>query len=96
MINLNCLSKILLGLGYIIWIISGFWGFCIELGIVHKLAGFGSVIIAIVLFPLTLIVTPIYAIIADANWLPFILIYGGTIVGVTFFSFGLSIMRNNI
>ncbi|MBL7146749.1 MAG: hypothetical protein ISS76_21090 [Phycisphaerae bacterium] len=94
MINLNCLSKILLGFGYIIWTISGFWGFCIELGIAHKLAGFWGVIIAIVLFPLTLIVTPIYSIIADGNWLPFILIYGGTIVGVTFCSFSLSIMKN--
>ena len=78
MINLNCLSKTLLGFGYIIWTISGFWG----------------AIIAIALLPLTLFVTPFYALIADGNWLPLILIYGGTIVGVTFCSFSHSIMEN--
>jgi len=61
---------------------------------VHKLAGFWGAIIAIALLPLTLFVTPFYALIADGNWLPLILIYGGTIVGVTFCSFGLSIMEN--
>lgn len=91
---LDCLSKILLGFGYTIWTIAGFWGFCIELGIAHKLAGFWGVIIAIALMPLTLFVTPFYALIADGNWLLLILIYGGTIIGVTFCSFSHSIMEN--
>jgi len=90
---LDYLSKILLGFGYSIWTIAGFWGFCIELGIAHKLAGFWGVIIAIALLPLTLFVTPFYALLADGNWILLILIYGGTIIGVTFCSFSHSIME---
>lgn len=91
---LNCLSKVLLGFGYLIWTIAGFWGFCIELSIVHEIAGFWGIVIAFSILPVTLFAAPFYALIVNGDWFPLALIYGGGFIGAIICGIGLSIMEN--
>ncbi len=87
----NILGSIFNVLGVIIWVIFGLWGFIIEVAIVNQVAGFWGLVVAFMLLPITLAVTPWYALVAWGNWFPLVIVYGGGIVGTLFFGIGSAI-----
>jgi hypothetical protein len=64
---------------FIIYAIAGIWGFFICFGIVVDHTGFIGGVIAFGLAPVALAFAPWYEAIANGNWFPLILIYGGGI-----------------
>jgi len=64
---------------FIIYFVAGLWGFFICLGIVIDHLGFIGGAIAFLLAPFTLVFAPSYEALANSNWFPFILVYGGGI-----------------
>jgi hypothetical protein len=91
---LNCLGKVLCSFGYLVLIIAGIWGFWIELVIVHEAAGFWGMVIAFSILPLTYIAVPFYALIANGNWFPLALVYGGGLIGAAIFGTGQLIVES--
>jgi len=73
---------------FIIYFIAGLWGTFISLGIVIAHLGFIGGAIAFVVFPVTLTFAPWYAALADGNWFPLILIYGGGICATVLIAIG--------
>ncbi|WP_303905988.1 hypothetical protein [Thiohalomonas denitrificans] len=65
--------------GYIVYFVAGLWGFFISLGIVVDHLGFIGGAIAFFLAPVTLAFAPWYEAIANSNWFPMLLVYGGFI-----------------
>jgi len=71
-------------LGYIVYIITGLWSTVVCLGIVIDNLGFIGGIIALAIAPITLVFAPLYSGIAENNWFPLILVYGGGLLGYIF------------
>ena len=65
--------------GFIVYFVAGLWGFFISLGIVVDHLGFIGGAIAFLLAPVTLAFAPWYEAIANSNWFPVMLVYGGGI-----------------
>lgn len=80
--------------GYIIYLVAGIWGMFISLGIVVDNVGFIGGMIAFILFPFTLAFAPLYAALADGNWFPLILIYGGGICATVLIAIGMFIDKD--
>lgn len=80
--------------GGLFCVIVGSWGLWIELGIVHEAAGFWGIVIGLIIFPITLFAAPFYAIIANGDWFPLALIYGGGFVGTIIYGVSHSILEN--
>jgi len=78
---MTAIGRFLQGLGVAVFAVTGLWGFFLCLDIVTKVAGFWGLVGAIFLTPVTFIAAPLYAGFAWHNWFPFILNYGGGIVG---------------
>jgi hypothetical protein len=64
----------------LIYVIGGFWGFFICIGIVHDKLGFIGAVISFFLLPFTIYLAPWYVAFVDGNWHPLIVIYGSGIV----------------
>jgi len=79
---------------FIIYFVSGVWGMFISLGIVIDNLGFIGGVIAFALFPITLAFAPWYAALADGNWFPLILIYGGLAVATALIAIGMAIDKD--
>jgi hypothetical protein len=75
----------------IIFVVAGFWGLFISLGIVTDQLGFIGGAIAFFLAPFTLTFAPWYAAIADNNWFPVMLVYGAGIAAYTLHAIGSAI-----
>lgn len=73
---------------FIIYIVAGLWGFLISLGIVVDHFGFIGGAIAFFLLPVTLAFAPWYDGLANANWFPVILVYGGGICASILYGIG--------
>lgn len=77
--------------GYIIYAVAGLWGFFISLGIIVDHLGFIGGVIAFFVAPFTLAFAPWYEAIANSNWFPVLLTYGGGIVATIFVGIGSAI-----
>lgn len=75
----------------IIYLVGGLWGFFISLAIVTDNLGFVGGAISFFLAPFTLAFAPWYAAIADNNWFPVGLVYGGGIVAAVLHMIGSAI-----
>jgi hypothetical protein len=75
----------------VIYVVGGLWGFFISLAIVTDELGFIGGAIALVLAPFTLTFAPWHAAIADNNWFPVGLVYGGGIAAWIFYAIGSAI-----
>jgi hypothetical protein len=73
---------------YIIYVVGGLWGFFISLGIVTDELGFIGGAIAFFLAPFTLAFAPWYPAIAENNWFPVGLVYGGGIAAAILYGIG--------
>jgi hypothetical protein len=58
-------------------VVGGLWGFLLSLGIISDAAGFWGVVAAVLLAPITIAATPVYAGFAWGEWVPMALNYGG-------------------
>jgi len=76
---------------FIIYIVGGMWGFFISLGIVIDALGFIGGAIAFFFAPVALAFAPWYAAIADNNWFPVGLVYGGGLVASILYVIGSAI-----
>lgn len=79
---------------FLIYFVAGIWGFFICLGIVVDQLGFIGGAVAFVIFPVTLTFAPVYAALADSNWFPLILIYGGGVGASVLYAIGAAIDRD--
>ncbi len=66
--------------GVIGFLVVGIWGFLIDLAIVNHAAGFWGVVIGFVILPATFVAAPWYAVVAQGNWFPVWVTYGGGII----------------
>lgn len=72
----------------IVYIVAGLWGFVISLDIVTDLFGFIGGAIAFFFFPVALAFAPWYEALANSNWFPVLLVYGGGIGGALLYGLG--------
>lgn len=76
---------------FIIYFVAGLWGFFICLGIVVDELGFIGGAIAFLLAPVTLAFAPWYEALANSNWFPIMLVYGGGIGASILYGIGSAI-----
>lgn len=81
-------STLLVGAGYLVWVVFAIWSFFVQLAIVHDVAGFWGMVLGFFLFPITFALAPFYAIIAWGDWYPFAVTYGGGIGGFVLVGLG--------
>ena len=77
--------------GYIVYVVTGLWGFFISLGIVADHWGFAGAVIAFFVAPVTLALAPWYEALANSNWFPLLLVYGGGISASVLMAIGSAI-----
>jgi hypothetical protein len=77
--------------GMIIYIIAGLWGLILCLGIISDNLGYIAGAIALLLLPATLTLAPWYEALANANWYPLVVVYGGGLTGSILFALGTAI-----
>ena len=82
------LGNLLTVLGWIVFIVSGFWGFSLCLAIIVKVAGFWGLVAALFLIPVTFAAAPLYSGFAWGDWFPFVLNYGGSIAALILIGIG--------
>lgn len=73
---------------FIIYAVAGLWGFVISLGIIVDNLGFIGGMIAFLLAPVALAFAPWYEGLANSNWFPLMLVYGGCIGATILFMVG--------
>ena len=64
--------------GVFIYLIGGFWGLFLSVGIIHDKFGLLGTVISLLVFPFTLYLAPWWAGFADGNWQPLFVTYGTT------------------
>lgn len=79
---------------FIVYFVAGLWGFLICLGIVIDNLGFIGGAIAFFVAPFTLAFAPWYEAIANSNWFPLMLVYGGGIGASILYAIGSVIDRD--
>ncbi|MFC1585031.1 hypothetical protein ACFL5V_05750 [Fibrobacterota bacterium] len=75
-------------IGIIGYVVFGILGLLMCFAIIIKAAGFWGFIVSFILTPITLIAAPWYALIAWGNWIPVVVVYGGTIFASFFMGIG--------
>lgn len=76
------------GIGILVWVVGGLWGFVLCLAIVEEVLGFFGVVLGFVFFPVLFIAAPWYALVAWGNAFPLVVCYGGGIGGPLLFGLG--------
>ena len=76
---------------FIVYFVAGLWGLFISVGVVVDNLGFIGGAIAFVLAPVTLAFAPWYEALANSNWFPVMLIYGGGISATILYGIGCAI-----
>ena len=85
---MSALGNVIKVVGYIVFAVTGLWGFFICLAIISTAAGFWGIVAALILGPVTFIAAPLYAGFEWGNWFPFVLNYGGGIVSAILVGIG--------
>lgn len=74
---MNTIGSMIKLAGWLVFAITGLWGFFLCLAIISKAAGFWGIVGALFLGPVTFAAAPLYAGFAWDNWFPAVLNYGG-------------------
>jgi hypothetical protein len=74
------IGKLFAVLGMLCYFVFGIWGFFLSLAIVHESVGFWGFVVAFVVFPVTFVAAPWYALFHWGTWLPLLVSYGGVIL----------------
>lgn len=77
----------------LIYVVCGFWGLFITFDIVRDTLGLVVAVIGLFVAPMYLVLVPWYAAIAQGDWFPLLLIYGGGIGGSVLYGIGAAIDR---
>lgn len=85
---MNALGGLIKVAGWIVFAVSGLWGFFLCMGIISKAAGFWGIIAALLLGPVTFVAAPLYAGFAWGDWFPLVLNYGGGIAAAALIGIG--------
>ena len=75
-------------LGYISYSVFGMWGFFVEIAFIYSAWGILGTLIGIILVPVVLPLLPFYILLVYGNWNLILIIYGGGILGLTFYLIG--------
>jgi hypothetical protein len=92
---MNAIGGFLKIMGYLVFAISGIWGFVLCLGIISKAAGFWGLVAALFLGPITFVAAPLYAGFAWDNWFPLVLNYGGGIAAAVLLGIGSALSNDS-
>jgi len=79
-VSRRSLGALLSGLGAVAFFVFGLWGFILELIIVNQAGGLLGIVVGIVVLPVTFVAAPWYALVAQGDWLPLAVVYGGCVV----------------
>lgn len=82
------IGKVISGLGTVCYCVFGVWGFILSLAIVNQAVGFWGFVAAFVLFPVTFVAAPWYALFHWGTWFPLEVSYGGFIAASILMSVG--------
>lgn len=85
---MNAVGSFLKGVGGVIWLVAGIWGFFLCLGIISDAAGFWGLVAGLFFAPITFAAAPLYAVFEYGDWFPLILNYGGSVVAIVFIGIG--------
>jgi hypothetical protein len=77
--------------GFIVYFVAGLWGLVICLGIVYDNFGMIGSALSLLVFPATLTLAPWYEAIANSNWFPLLVVYGGGVLGAALVAIGTAI-----
>jgi hypothetical protein len=88
---MHVIGKLISGLGTICYVVFGIWGFLLSLSIVHEVVGFWGFVLAFVVFPVTFVAAPWYALFHWGTWFPLLVSYGGFILAVILNAIGSSL-----
>ena len=76
------MGTILKMLGMLTYFVAGLLGLVICLRILVDVGGFFLALVGFVFFPVAIAFAPWYALVADGNWAPLIVVYGGGFLGI--------------
>jgi len=68
--------------GYSAFGVTSLSGLMLGLSIAYALAGVAGLLVASVLFPMTVALSPWYALLESADWMPLLVVYGGAVLSV--------------
>lgn len=85
---MTALGNLIKVAGYIVFAVTGIWGFFLCLAIISKAAGFWGIVASLILGPVTFVAAPLYAGFAWDNWFPLVLNYGGGIAAMILIGIG--------
>ena len=78
-------------LGIAAYLIGGFWGLILCVGIVNNALGFLGVVVSLFLFPFLITLAPLFDGFANGEWMTLMVVYGGGLVGFVLHSIGFAI-----
>ena len=81
-------GTVLIVLGILTIIVAEAWCWYISMLIIYAELGFLGFVLATVLFPAVVVITPFYAGLVHGYWFPLILAYGGGFTGFILFAIG--------
>ena len=68
--------------GYSAFGVTSLSGLMLGLNIAYTLAGVAGLLVASALFPMTVALSPWYALLESADWTPLLVVYGGAVLSV--------------
>ncbi|MCS6943923.1 MAG: hypothetical protein RMK97_00645 [Sutterellaceae bacterium] len=68
-------------LGIAVAVVGGLWSLILSMGIVYGKLGLFWTLVGVLFFPVTFLVAPWYAALAEGNWQPLLIGYGSAIAG---------------
>ena len=71
--------------GILIYVITAFWGLFICFAIVKEVFGPIIAFLGLIFFPFILVLSPWYAALANHDFYPLLIVYGGALLGTLFF-----------
>ena len=92
----NMIGGGLVGLGYVSGLVFGLWALILDAGILLTAGGVLFLVAGIFVFPVTIAITPLYAVIAWGDWHPLRVTVAGTLMSFIFMGVGSAIVRKNV
>jgi len=68
--------------GYSAFGVTSLSGLMLGLNIAYAMAGVAGLLVASALFPMTVALSPWYALLESSDWTPMLVVYGGSILSV--------------
>lgn len=92
----SALGVLVFGAGIACALVFGGWSMLLATRLVSELAGVWAAIVAIILFPLTLIIVPWYAVVTRGDWTPVAVGYGGIFLAILLLGTGSAVVVSHL